>query len=414
MDVIFQRATGGLVRVTQTVTGTCTCTCACAGTGVRPRFFLFLKGPVRTVFLSCQTGRGSPATMPKDDELPPPPDQPPPSAPPSPPAPSQGFPTGPPPQESSASKSFFGLSRCQIIGLAVAFVCVAVVAGGVFFRTEIQGCGCPEHYTSFHKQRLQLDLKGFKPGSSSRRNNGHDGHDDSCLCTGDIFSCQWDCGDGQMRGPNSWVSNAVDSPHDSPGADDVLCPGKPDAEYCDCDADCSSSVKFCECGEAKAIACCGTSRAERKANATATKNRKHAAPDKKIVDNKVVAAPHNKSKAHQARDLKQSQHHDESLKDDSKSTDTGANSHPGGVAPNPRSAAPSTMAPNTMAPNTMAPNTMAPSTMSPGADEATSLARQRKHGGGRNMALLPLLWSHGGGAGPDPDEKQKGQPNTRW
>ena len=244
------------------------------------------------------------------------------------------------------------------------------------------------------------------------------------MCQGDIFSCQWDCGDGQMRGPSSWASNATDLSHDSPGADDVLCPGKPDAEYCDCDADCSSSVKFCECGEAKAIACCGTSRAERKANATATKSRKQAAPEKKIVDNKVVAA-HNKSKAHEARDLKesqqareakdlkQSQHHDESVKD-SKWTDTGANSNPGGVAPNPGSAAPKTMAPNTMAPNTMAPNTMAPNTMSPGADEATSLARQRKRGGGRSMALLPLLWSHGGDAGLDPDETQKGQPNTRW
>ena len=297
-----------------------------------------------------------------------------------------------------------------IVGISAALT--LVVGGGVFVRTEIQGCGCPEHYTSFHKQRLQFDQKGYRdPGTSSTSRNHHDDIQ-SCLCTGDIFSCQWDCGDGQMRGPSSWASNATDLSHDSPGADDVLCPGKPDAEYCDCDADCSSSVKFCECGEAKAIACCGTSRAERKANATATKNRKHAAPDKKIVDHKV-AVVQNKSKAHQARDLKQSQHHDESLKD-SKWTDTGVSSHPGGVAPNPRSAAPNTMAPNTMAPNTMAPNTMAPNTMSPGAEEATSLARQRKHGGGRSMALLPLLWSHGGGASPDPDEKQQGQPNTRW
>jgi len=303
-----------------------------------------------------------------------------------------------------------------ILGISAALT--LVVGGGVFVRTEIQGCGCPEHYTSFHKQRLQLDLKGYRdPGTSSTSRNHHDDIQ-SCLCTGDIFSCQWDCGDGQMRGPSSWASNATDLSHDSPGADDVLCPGKPDAEYCDCDADCSSSVKFCECGEAKAIACCGTSRAERKANATATKNRKHAAPDKKIVDKKIVdnkvAVAQNKSKAHEARDLKQSQHHDESLKD-SKWTDTGASSYPGGVAPNPRSAAPNTMAPT----NTMAPNTMAPNTMAPGADEATSLARQRKHGGGRSMALLPLLWSHGGGASPVDarinSEKQQGQPmNTRW
>jgi hypothetical protein len=281
------------------------------------------------------------------------------------------------------------------------FVVVLVATGASIYRTEIQGCGCPEHYTSFHKQRIQL----MTPDSSGKAYYGPDHSGDSCLCSGDIFSCQWDCGDGELRGPSSWASSAIGSSHDSPGENDVLCLGKPDNEYCDCDADCSSSNKFCDCGEAKAIACCGTNRAERKANATATKNRKHAAPDKKIVDNKVVGNPLNKSKAHLERDLKQSQHEDESSTD-SKRTDTGANSHPGGVAPNPRSAAPV---------DTMAPvNTMAPSTMAPGADEATSLARQRKHAGGRNMALLPLLWSHGGGAGAGLDEKQRGQPNTRW
>ena len=273
--------------------------------------------------------------MPEEDALSPPPEEAPPAPPSSPPAPSQGFPTGPPPKDSGAPPRICGLTICMFIGLA--FV-IALVAGfgGVAYRTQVQGCGCPEYYTSFHKQRIQLNQMGKGGGRSSSRGGGrHYDADDSCFCTGDIFSCQWDCGDGVLRGgASSWASSAIGSSHDSPGEGDVLCPGKPDNEFCDCDADCSSSNKFCECGEAKAIACCGTNRAERKANATATKDRKHAAPDKKIVDNKVVDHPHNKSKAHLERDLKQSQYESESSTD-SKRTDTGANSHPGGVAPIP-------------------------------------------------------------------------------
>ena len=107
--------------------------------------------------------------MPEEEEaLSPPPEQ----APPAPPE--QGFPTGPPPKESGESQLICGLSRCKFIGLIVVIAIVAI-GGGVFFRSEVQGCGCPEHYTSFHKQRIQLNQMGNDFGG------------DSCLCAGDIF-----------------------------------------------------------------------------------------------------------------------------------------------------------------------------------------------------------------------------------
>merc|ERR1719291_1405252 len=37
-------------------------------------------------------------------------------------------------------------------------------------------------------------------------------------------------------------------------AQDILCPGKPSGEYCDCEGDCTGHPEFCSCEEAQA--CC--------------------------------------------------------------------------------------------------------------------------------------------------------------
>ena len=229
-----------------------------------------------------------------------------------------------------------------------------------------------------------------------------------CSCAGDIFSCRWDCGDGKVRGASSWINDV--SGHDSPGENDLLCFGKPDAEYCDCGGDCSSSLlasspnfMFCDCAEAQAASCCG-----KFANATGTKTRKQTVDDKKMV------ASHNDSTSpgqwkgygketpgewqnKSARDNpgefvdrghSKSQYHDEGLKDSKWAGKGSDHSDPADSDYSEHS--------------------------EPGASTvlATSPPRARKHGGGRSMALLPLLWSHGDNAGPGPGEK--GQPNTRW
>ena len=373
---------------------------------------------------------------PLEDQLPPPPEQPPPPPPPSPPStltppptppqPPQGYPavpagnppsepydpepnfqpgaapeakptpaynTAPPPTNEGplpgCCTTFHAWKKTLYI---IAFVLTVLVVGTVFYRSEIQGCGCPEHYSSFHKQRLQFAQKnpslGFNPM-------------ESCWCKGDILSCKWDCGDGQIRGGNMWTTpSADDVSHDGPGVDDVLCPGKPDSEYCDCGGDCSAPVKFCECEDARAMSCCG-----KFANAT-LKTRKWA-NDKlhSAVQNEPqnAVAAHNKSESpgqwkgqgkeapgawqnkstranpgeFQDKGHNRSQYHDEGLKD-SKWTGMGSEQ--------------------------------------PDEYIATASTRPRKHGGGRSMALLPLLWSHGEAAGEATPPGASSPPGTgvRW
>jgi hypothetical protein len=63
--------------------------------------------------------------------------------------------------------------------MCIAFtLVVTILVGGFFFvRTTLMGCGCP------------IESQEYAGGS----NGGYETH---CHCSGDVFSCTWNCEDG--------------------------------------------------------------------------------------------------------------------------------------------------------------------------------------------------------------------------
>ena len=117
-------------------------------------------------------------------------------------------------------------------------VLVTVVAGGFFFvRIVIMGCGCPEEYG--YGRRLQ-----------------HGSHEDTCMCTGDVFSCEWNCGGQCYSGGKAGTCGSPGGGGTGGGPGTVTCAC--DSNYCACGSDCSTS--YCGCSEAQASGCCGSGR----------------------------------------------------------------------------------------------------------------------------------------------------------
>merc|ERR1712118_413930 len=60
----------------------------------------------------------------------------------------------------------------QKVIIALVIVIGFLASGFSMVRIFVQGCGCPEGYSY------------------------HSGSSDGCHCSGDIFTCRWDCGGG--------------------------------------------------------------------------------------------------------------------------------------------------------------------------------------------------------------------------
>ena len=145
-------------------------------------------------------------------------------------------------------------------GLCFVMICVAIF---FFVRSELMGCGCPEQSDGWGRR-----LNAVFPGRLLQEHN-------TCFCSGDVFSCSWDCGQNCYRNGIQKLCSEVQAQEekemqqaeqeageqeaaDAAAGGAVTCPGKSSSDYCDCGGDCGGS--YCDCAEAKAASCCNNAR----------------------------------------------------------------------------------------------------------------------------------------------------------
>ena len=245
----------------------------------------------------------------------------------------------------AAMREWFSNLPCWAKVCIVIVLILHVAVGGWFFvRVEIQGCGCPEHYATFNQQRLRRGGRYIGGG-------GHGtAHHDDCLCQGDVFSCKWDCGDGRgpVRGaPGPWFdwdghNCEKEDDCDGPGAGDVLCPEKPKYDFCDCAGDCEADGAFCDCEEARADSCCGNAgmdNIDSKGKNRSTARHGEGVKEARRPERQDLEVPGHGTGQWHGQGVNKSQWH--------------------------------------------------------GRGSEGSRPARRQRAGGRSMALLPLLWSHG-------------------
>jgi len=142
-------------------------------------------------------------------------------------------------RQNTMMQRFQQQSRKRKIACAVVTFIFVGIGVFMFIRTVAMGCGCPSAYE-------------YSCGSDSS----------CCSCSGDIFSCEYNCGNGICFSGHdqidcSYLSGGPNSTAGSGGgAGTVLCPTMPEGDYCDCGGDCGGS--FCTCDEANAASCCGS------------------------------------------------------------------------------------------------------------------------------------------------------------
>ena len=125
--------------------------------------------------------------------------------------------------------------------ISMAAVFLLVIAAGIYMAVrQGQGCGCPAQFESFC-------------------GSGGDDNSRCCACDGDIFNCKWTCPDNVIYCAGTTPCGTV------AGSGSVVCPGKTEADFCNCSpGDCAEfSSAGSNCGCAAANACCGRGNATR-------------------------------------------------------------------------------------------------------------------------------------------------------
>ena len=123
--------------------------------------------------------------------------------------------------------------------ISMAAVFLICIAAGIFMAVQQgQGCGCPAQFVTFDST---ADDDGI-----------------GCDCNGDVFNCKWTC-------PDNVIYCGLTPCGAAPGSGSVVCPGKTEADFCNCSpGDCAEfSSAGSNCGCAAANACCGRGNATR-------------------------------------------------------------------------------------------------------------------------------------------------------
>jgi len=100
------------------------------------------------------------------------------------------------------------------------------------------------------KTRLQNAVFWHEPKDSPSS-------DGNVLCPGQPAANYCDC-QGDCTGNASWCSCAEAKACCQGAQPVVLCPGQPKENYCDCDGDCTENPSWCSCADAAKASCCGS------------------------------------------------------------------------------------------------------------------------------------------------------------